>query len=108
SGGASSETSQPWPPTISDYPLRNPYSPLADLNAKDLRTAHPTWDGRGTTIAVLDGNFDMLLPEFQTAYALDGKPVPKVADYLTSTDPRDDADLVPQWVSMQATVTSQN
>ena len=106
SGGAASDASQAWPPTISDYPLRHPYSPLGDLNARDLRAAHPTWDGRGATIAVLDGNFDMLLPEFQTAYSLDGRKIPKVADYLTSTDPRDEADLVPQWVSMQATVTS--
>jgi len=105
-GDASSDSSQQWPPKISDYPLRHPYSPLGDLNAKDLRAAHPTWDGRGATIALLDGHFDMLLPEFQTAYSLDGKPIPKVADYLTSTDPRDEADLVPQWVSMQAVVTS--
>ena len=42
------------------------------------------------TIALLDGNLDLLLPEFQTAYTVDGKTVPKIADYLNVTDPRDD------------------
>jgi hypothetical protein len=95
-----------WPPTLTDYPLAHPYSPLSDLAASEMRGAHPTWDGRGVTIAVLDGNFDVLLPEFQTAYTLDGKSVPKVADYLNVTDPRDDGDINPQWVDMKQVVTS--
>lgn len=95
-----------WPPRLSDYPLQHPYSPIKDLGAAEFLAKHPTWDGRGVTIALLDGNFDMLLPEFQTAYTLDGKTVPKVADYLNVTDPRDDGDINPQWVNMQETVTS--
>jgi hypothetical protein len=95
-----------WPPQLTDYPLRHPYSPIKDLDAADFLAKHPTWDGRGVTIALLDGNFDLLLPEFQTAYTLDGKTVPKVADYLNVTDPRDDGDINPQWVDMQETVTS--
>ena len=102
----SSEPEKDWPPRVSDYPLEHPYSPLADLNAEQLRSEHPTWDGRGVTIAVLDGNPDMLLPEFQTAYTLDGKPTAKFADYLNATDPRDDSNLVPQWVDMHAVVKS--
>lgn len=95
-----------WPPHLSEYPLEHPYSPVHDLAADDFLRAHPTFDGRGVTIGVLDGNFDMLLPEFQTAYSIDGKPVPKVADYLNVTDPRDDADLNPQWVDMKTVVSS--
>jgi hypothetical protein len=95
-----------WPPILSDYPLVHPYSPLKDLAAADFQREHPTWDGRGVTIGVLDGNFDMLLPEFQTAYTADGKTVPKVADYLNVTDPRDDADINPQWVDMKTVVRS--
>ena len=95
-----------WPPILSEYPLLHPYSPLKDLAAADFQREHPTWDGRGVTIGVLDGNFDMLLPEFQTAYTLDGKPVPKVADYLNVTDPRDDGDINPQWVDMKSVVRS--
>ena len=92
-----------WPPRMGDYPLRNPYSPLADLDAAKFRAEHRTWDGRGVTIAVMDGNFDLLLPEFQTAYTVDGQPVPKVADYLNVADPRDDFEHSPQWVDMRQT-----
>ncbi|HEY7114357.1 MAG TPA: S8 family serine peptidase [Thermoanaerobaculia bacterium] len=95
-----------WPPTLSEYPLAHPYSPIRDLAAADFLAQHPTWDGRGVVIGVLDGNLDMLLPEFQTAYALDGKKIPKFADYLNVTDPRDDADINPQWVDMKQVVTS--
>jgi len=99
---------QSWPPETSDYPLRHPYSPLGDLDAKALRDQHPTWDGRGVTIAVLDSSFDMLLPEFHTAYSFEGEPIPKVADYLIAADPRDEADQTPQWVDMATTVVAKN
>jgi hypothetical protein len=95
-----------WPPRLTDYPLQHPYSPIKDLDAAEFLAKHPTWDGRGVTIALLDGNLDLLLPEFQTAYTIDGKAVPKIADYLNVTDPRDDGDINPQWVDMQETVSS--
>jgi hypothetical protein len=85
-------------------PLRDPYSPLAAIDAAALRTAHPTYDGRGVTIAVFDGTPDILLPEFETAYDLDGGRVPKIAGVLNVTDPRDDADRVPRWVNMSEEV----
>ena len=53
----------PWPPALSDYPLAHPYSPIKDLAAADFLAQHPTWDGRGVVIGVLDGNLDMLLRE---------------------------------------------
>jgi hypothetical protein len=95
-----------WPPRLTDYPLRHPYSPIGDLDAAEFLAEHPTWDGRGVTIAVLDANLDLLLPEFQTAYTLNGDQVPKIADFLNLTDPRDDFDLMPQWVDMRQTVTA--
>lgn len=100
--------SEVWPPRSGDYPLRHPYSPLKDIAAADLLAQTPTYDGRGVTIALLDGNPDLLLPEFQTAYTLDGKRVPKIADFLNVTDPRDDADLNPQWVNMMTEVEPDN
>src|SRR5699024_10329102 len=45
-----SSTQDVWPPRLGDYPLRHPYSPVADLDAAEFRTKHPTWDGRGVTI----------------------------------------------------------
>ena len=100
------QSAMEWPPRLSDYPLQHPYSPIKDLDAAEFLAKHPTWDGRGVTIALLDGNLDLLLPEFQTAYTIDGKTVPKIADYLNVTDPRDDGDINPQWVNMQETVSS--
>ena len=100
--GRPQEDDPAWPPKWSDYPLVRPYSPLADIDAAEFLRLHPTFDGRGVTIALLDGNFDLLLPEFQTAYTLDGKKIAKVAGYLNVTDPRDDAEETPQWVDMAA------
>lgn len=97
-----------WPPVPGDYPLRHPYSAVADLGAAELRATSPTFDGRGVTIALLDGNLDLLLPEYQTAYTLAGARVPKIADFLNVTDPRDDAGLNPQWVDMHAEVDAAN
>src|SRR6185295_8494951 len=71
------QAEETWPPKWSDYPLRRPYTPIKEIDADQMRQAHPTFDGRGVTIALLDGNMDMLLPEFQTGYALDGTPQPK-------------------------------
>ena len=96
----------PWPPTWGDYPLSHPYSPVKDIDAADFLAKHPTYDGRGVTIALLDGNLDLLLPEFQTGYTVDGKAVPKIADFLNATDPRDDGDAMPQWVNMREQVTA--
>ena len=95
--------SEQWPPIPSDYPLRHPYSVIEDLGASGFGNTG-TYDGRGVTIALLDGNIDPLIPEFKTACALDGTRIPKVADYLNVTDPRDDAELNPQWVDMRTEV----
>lgn len=100
------QQAEAWPPAWGDYPLRHPYSPVKDIDAAALLATHPTYDGRGVTIAVLDGNLDLLLPEFQTAYTLDGRPVPKIADFLNATDPLDDGQAMPQWVNMREEVTA--
>jgi len=97
-----------WPPVWSDYPLSHPYSPLADIDAEQFVKEHPTFDGRGVTIAVVDGNLDLLMPEFNIAYTLDGKRVPKVADFINASDPRDDATQVPQWVNMKEQVVARD
>jgi len=93
-----------WPPARPDLTLRPVFSPLKDLAADRWRAEHPTYDGRGVTIAVLDGNVDFLLPEFQVAKNLDGTDTRKVIDVVNGQDPiEDDA---PQWVSMQHAVTA--
>jgi Subtilase family len=95
-----------WPPSRVDLTLRPIYSPLKDLGALDWRGAHPTFDGRGVTVAVLDGNVDFLLPELQTATTLDGQPTRKVIDVLNSMDPLEPEADFPHWVSMRDRVTA--
>jgi dipeptidyl aminopeptidase/acylaminoacyl peptidase len=96
---AMSDPPAPGPNTPAD----NPYMPIRDMHATHFRTAYPTFDGRGVTIAVLDSDLpDILTPELATALDLDGHEVPKIADLLTATDPRAGTD--PMWVQMTITV----
>ena len=94
-----------WPPVLGDHPLRNRYSPLDDIRALAFRRENPTWDGRGTTIAMIDMSPDMLLPELQTATALDGATVPKIAVYRNALDPEIEDDG--RWLYMDDVVTAQ-
>lgn len=87
-----------WPPALGDRPLSNRYSPLGDLRAIEFREENPTFDGRGVTIAQIDMFPDMLLPELQTAYSLDGRPVPKIEVYRNVLDPEIEDDG--RWLEM--------
>jgi hypothetical protein len=88
-----------------DDPFLNSYSPLGDIGAAQFVKRHPTFDGRGVTIAHIEYPFDLLLPEFQTAYTLAGRPIPKVADIINVTDPRDSSSL---WVNMREEIVAQD
>ena len=87
-----------WPPVLGDRPLANRYSPLGDLRAIEFLDANPTFDGRGVTIAQIDMFPDMLLPELQTAYGLDGRPIPKIEVYRNVLDPEIEDDG--RWIEM--------
>jgi len=103
---ATQDTLRPaWPPRLGAYPITNAYSPLEDLDADRFLADHPAWDGRGVTIAVLDGFPDLLLPELQAARALDGTPIRKIVDYLDVADPLDPDDPAAHWVRMEGEVT---
>ena len=77
-----------------DTPPENPYLPSMYIGAPQFVAAHPTFDGRGVTIAIVDTGIDLLLPELQMAKTLDGKATRKFADVLTAVpsaiDPSDD------------------
>jgi hypothetical protein len=83
---------------LTDEPLRNRYSPLGDMRALEFREQNPTYDGRGVTIAMIDMNPDMLLPELQTAMSMDGQPIPKIAIYQTALDGDEEDDG--RWLRM--------
>ena len=95
---------QKWPVPLPETPLVDRYDPLTDMNAIEWRKAHPTWDGRGTTIAIIDQSLDPLLPELQVATTLDGKPTRKIIGYETVIDADDEDDG--RWLRMKDTVTA--
>jgi subtilase family protein len=65
-------------------PAENPYLPGRDIGSPQFIAQHPTFDGRGVTIAIIDGSIDLLSAELQTAKTLDGRPTRKLADVLTA------------------------
>src|SRR5690349_5134968 len=71
------------PPDRNTPPI-NPYLPAGSIGAPQFIAAHPTFDGRGVVVAVVDTNIDFLLPELRTAKALDGTTVPKFADIYSA------------------------
>jgi hypothetical protein len=58
-----------------------------DVGVGDWMKEHPTFDGRGVTIAVLEtGQPSFADPVFRTAKTLDGRDVPKIAGILNAID----------------------
>ena len=100
----SRDTGEAWPPKQSDYPLTHRYDPLRDMNGVAFRKEHPTWDGRGVTLALTDMNPDPLEPELQQARTLDGKVVRKILTYETVVDPDDEDEG--RWLKMTDQVTA--
>ncbi|MEV6239932.1 S8 family serine peptidase [Lentzea sp. NPDC051838] len=61
-----SEQPAPQTPPGPTTPRTNPYMPTQDTQAAQFATAHPKWDGRGTTIAIIDSGVDLDTPALQT------------------------------------------
>ena len=97
---ADAEVAAPGPTT----PPQNAYMPTRDIGAPQFVAAHPTYDGRGVKIGILDTGIDLFTPELQTAKALDGTAVRKIVEWVTYTDPITDDD--PTWVNMSTQVTA--
>ncbi len=64
----------------------NPYLPWYLMGVPQFLKEHPTFDGRGTTIAVVEGYGDLLHPALQAARRLDGTPISKVVGILDTSD----------------------
>jgi subtilisin family serine protease len=80
-------------------PAANPYMPTAETGAVAFKKAHPTWDGRGVTIGVLDAGVDLDNPALQKTSTGDRK----IVDWVTATDPLFDSDGT--WRAMLTEVT---
>jgi hypothetical protein len=89
------------PPPSNLGPI-NPYMPTYRIGAPQFVQAHPTYDGRGVKVGIVDLGVDLDRPELQTAKTLDGTTVPKIYDWTTWTLPRlsDSANGDPTWVPM--------
>ncbi|MGC5165661.1 S8 family serine peptidase [Luteimicrobium sp. DT211] len=80
-------------------PADNPYLPVGETGATDFTAKHPTWDGRGVTVGILDTGVDLSQPALQRTTT--GQP--KIADWFTATDPVVDNDA--SWARVQNFVT---
>ena len=84
----------PQTPPGATTPKINDYMPIGDTKAAQFTAGHPTWDGRGTTIGIVDTGIDLDHPALRTTTTGERK----VTDWITATDPFDDDD--PTWVGM--------
>ena len=53
------------PGPAASTPDANPYMPTRETGSVDFKQAHPTWDGRGITIGILDSGVDLDHPALQ-------------------------------------------
>ncbi|MBA4181889.1 MAG: serine protease [Anaerolinea sp.] len=94
--GAQPVAPQPAPGAAT--PAVNPYMPIGDTGAAQFTAAHPTWDGRGTVIGILDTGVSLDHPSLLTT----STGARKVLDWVTYTDPLTDGD--PTWIDMSQQV----
>lgn len=84
----------PQTPPSATTPRDNPYMPIGETGAAAFLDANPTFDGRGTTIGIVDSGVDLDHPALRTTTTGDRK----ITDWVTYTDPLTDPD--PTWVAM--------
>ena len=95
----------PFPPPDATTPRANPYMPIGDTGAASFLGAHPTWDGRGVTVGIVDTGVTLDHAALQTTTT----GAPKIIDWVTYTDPtftgtvNNDND--PTWLNMNTIVT---
>ena len=71
-------------------PDDNPYMPTNETGAVAFKVAHPTWDGKGVTIGILDSGIDLAHPALQQTTTGERK----IVDWFTATDPVTEGQLV--------------
>ncbi len=68
----------------------NPFMPTRETGSITFKRQHPTWDGRGVTIGILDSGVDLAHPALQTTSTGERK----IVDTFTATDPVTEGSLV--------------
>jgi subtilisin family serine protease len=79
-------------------PDSNPFMPTRDTKAVAFRQAHPTWDGRGVTIGIVDSGIDIDHPALQTTTTGERKAIDWFNGVATTEND-------PEWVRMQTAVS---
>jgi hypothetical protein len=92
----------PQPPPGAGTPRSNPYMPIRDTGAATFLDRHPTWDGRGVTVGILDLGVDLDHPSLNTTSTGQRK----IVDWVTYTHPSTDGD--PTWRAFTSEVTVVN
>ncbi|MCM0675376.1 S8 family serine peptidase [Micromonospora phytophila] len=80
-----------------DTAAANPYMPTNETGAVQFMQDHPEWDGRGVTIGIMDSGVDLGHPALQQTTTGERK----IVDWVTATDPFEDA----TWRAMITEVT---
>ncbi|WP_328421621.1 S8 family serine peptidase [Micromonospora sp. NBC_00389] len=94
-----SQAPAPQPAPGANTPAANPYMPIGDMGAAQFVAEHPTLDGRGVTVGIMDTGVDLAHPALQTTTTDERK----VVDWVTATSPTADGD--PTWISMAKNVS---
>ncbi len=97
-----SQPAQPQPAPGPATPRDNPYMPVGETGAAAFTAAHPTWDGRGITIGVVDTGIDLHHPSLQNTSTGERK----IAGWVTGTHPATDND--PTWLLSTQDVNVRN
>ena len=94
----------PQPAPGASTPRVNPYMPTGDTKAAQFVNSHPTWDGRGVTVGIVDTGIDLGHPALSTTTTGERK----IVDWVTYTDPAfvggTNADDDPTWIQMTTPV----
>lgn len=69
------------PPPDSATPALNAYMPVQDVGSPQFIAKHPTYDGRGATVAVVESWGDFSHPTLQDAMTSDGQHMRKVVAF---------------------------
>ncbi|MFW5472897.1 S8 family serine peptidase [Knoellia sp. CPCC 206450] len=80
-------------------PDDNPFMPTRDIGSIAFKKANPTFDGRGTTIGIIDSGVDLGHPALQKTSTGERK----IVDWVTGTHPLLESDG--SWRAMLTTVT---
>ena len=77
-------------------PAANPYMPTNEIGSVSFKRRHPTWDGRGVTIGIMDSGVDLENPALKTTSTGERK----IVDWVTATDPLLEGDAT--WRAMRS------